>query len=365
MNRSLILNSISKNGKINHFCLTEKWYINKKLENVYKLIFVETLFLDKYNVSLRERIFYIEKDLYEVNKCPHCENKTGFDSSGLIFHKTCGYKECLSKNLSIRMKKLMLDDNIKDKMCEKMIESSIKRGNNIRGKSLTEIHGKDKGERLTSINKLHLNKINKDSDIITKKIFNRKNNGNPWHTTDTISKISSSNIKTHNSEEYRKNRKKTDKLVGKKMSEIMKNKILSGEFTPPITNSWTKWKSFIVIGDVTKKFRSNWEAVFWLLNKNDVEYEKLRIKYEFNNKIKVYIVDFYDEKNKIAYEIKPQSLKENEKNVIKEKYLVEFCKQNNIQYKCISDVWFKENINHVDFKAHPQLKKSFKKFINV
>ena len=39
-----------------------------------------------------------------------------------------------------------------------------------------------------------------------------------------------------------------------------------------------------------------------------------------------------------------------------------FCKQNNIQYKCISDVWFEENINRVDFKTHPQLKKSFKKF---
>ena len=62
MNQSLILNSISKNGKINHFCLTEKWYINKKLENIYKLIFAETSFLDKYNVSLRERIFYIEKN---------------------------------------------------------------------------------------------------------------------------------------------------------------------------------------------------------------------------------------------------------------------------------------------------------------
>jgi hypothetical protein len=62
------------------------------------------------------------------------------------------------------------------------------------------------------------------------------------------------------------------------MSEIMKNKILRGEFTPPITNSWTKWKSFIVIDDVTKKFRSNWDAAFWLLNKNDVEYEKLRKK---------------------------------------------------------------------------------------
>ena len=335
------------------------------MENVYNLIFIETSFLDKYNVSLRERIFYIEKGLCEINKCPHCENKTGFDSSGLVFHKTCGCRGCLSKSLSVRMKKLMSDDNIKSTICEKMIDAAIKRGNDIRGKSLIEIHGKEKGERLTSINKQHLTKINKDPDIITKKIFIRKNNGKPWHTADTISKISLSNVKTHNNKEYRKSKKEIYKSVGKKMSVIMKNKILNGEFTPPITNSWTKWKSFVVVDNVTKKFRSNWDAVFWLLNKDDVKYEKLRIKYEFNNKIKIYIVDFYDEKNKIAYEIKPKSLIENEQNAIKEKYLVEFCKQNNIQYKLISDEWFIQNINRVDFNVHPQLKKSFKKFTNV
>ena len=83
---------------------------------------------------------------------------------------------------------------------------------------------------------------------------------------------------------------------------------------------------------------------------------------------KLSVQDVYvwrDEKNKIAYEIKPKSLIENEQNAIKEKYLVEFCKQNNIQYKLISDEWFIQNINRVDFNVHPQLKKSFKKFTNV
>jgi len=50
MNQSLILNSISKNGKINHFCLTEKWYINKKLKNIWwsfvnKIIYNINVFL--------------------------------------------------------------------------------------------------------------------------------------------------------------------------------------------------------------------------------------------------------------------------------------------------------------------------------
>lgn len=365
MNKSLILNYILKNGKINHFCLNKKWYTNKNIIHIYDLIFTETDFLNKLDsVSLRERIFYIQNNLTEINKCPYCENRTGFDACILKFKKTCGNKKCISENKSEILKKMMSDENYKNERCYEMIAAAIKRGNDIKGKTLIEIHGQELGERLSSINKSNLSKINRDENIINKKIINRKNNGNPWHSNDTISKISISNSKTHNSEEYRNSRKEIDISVGKKMSKIMKEKILNGEFTPPITNSWTHWKSFIKMDDGTiKKFRSNWDAVFWLINKNNVEYEKLRIQYKFNNETKIYIVDFYDEKNNIAYEIKPTSLKCKNQNIEKEKYLIEYCKQHNIGYKCISDDWFMENIKHVNFDIHPQLKKSFKKFI--
>lgn len=114
-------------------------------------------------------------------------------------------------------------------------------------------------------------------------------------------------------EKISKASKNQSKEVRRKQSERMKKKILEGEFTPKITNSWTRWNSEVD----GKKFRSSFDALFFiyknLYRNDDVLYEKLRIGYNFENKNHVYIVDFIDSKEKIAYEIKPESLEETQK----------------------------------------------------
>ena len=146
------------------------------------------------------------------------------------------------------------------------------------------------------------------------------------------------------------------------MSNIMKNKILTGKFTPCVTNTWTKWESYVVFNGNIKKFRSNWEAVFWLLN-TDLDYEKIRIPYKILNDDKIYIVDFSDDINKILYEIKPQSVLNTPKNNAKIKFAKEWCEKNGWRYVIITDEWYKENAKTVDYSINPQLKNSMKKFI--
>ena len=364
-NKDKILASIYDGNSIHHFCLNERWYIKRNLKHIYDLIFKETHFLDMFiNTTLRERIFYIENDLHLIHKCPYCDSKTGFDSCLLKFHRTCGKKECMAKNQSKNLMKLMENEEYKKNRCDAMIAASRENGKKNKGKTLIEIHGVALGNILIIQNRKMLEKINRNPSIIEKKIQTRRNRGIPWHSAETIDKLRESNIKTHNSKEYREKRKPIDKIVAEKMSKLMKLKILNGEFTPCITNSWTHWKSFVCIDGEIKKFRSNWDAVFWLLNKETVEYETLRILYNFDGKERVYIVDFYDKKNKISYEIKPKSLKNNSQNIAKEKSLIKYCQDNGIEYKSISDEWFKKNISRIDFSIHPQLKKSFVRFIN-
>lgn len=99
----------------------------------------------------------------------------------------------------------------------------------------------------------------------------------------------------------------TKQKTAKKNSEIMKGKILSGEFTPKITNTFTHWTAEIEIGDRVRRFRSSWEAVLWYSNQH-WEYETIRIPYvSHNGENKTYIVDFYDPTNKTLIEVKPKS----------------------------------------------------------
>jgi hypothetical protein len=76
----------------------------------------------------------------------------------------------------------------------------------------------------------------------------------------------------------------------------MKQKILSGEFTPNSNNRNTHWESTFN----NNTYRSSWEALYQYFNQ-DAEYEKLRIEYNINNTAKIYIVDFVDHVNKIFW----------------------------------------------------------------
>lgn len=121
-------------------------------------------------------------------------------------------------------------------------------------------------------------------------------------------------------------------------SRIMKAKIANGEFTPTITNSWTQWTAEIEFGGNIKKFRSSWEACFYLSNPH-LEYETIRIKYGEENK--TYIADFYDSQRNILYEIKPKSQWKYKSD--KMQHIINYCFDNGIDF-----VWINEN-NILDF----------------
>ena len=86
-------------------------------------------------------------------------------------------------------------------------------------------------------------------------------------------------------------------------SDIMKAKILSGEFTPNSNNRNTHWESTFD----GKLYRSSWEALYQYFN-HHAEYETLRISYKLDNNEKIYIVDFIDHVNKLVVEVKPKEL---------------------------------------------------------
>lgn len=89
-------------------------------------------------------------------------------------------------------------------------------------------------------------------------------------------------------------------------SRIMKDKIRSGEFTPRITNTWTHWTAVAVVKGETYRFRSSWEACFWICNQH-LSYETLRIPYTKDGERHTYIADFHDSVTNTLYEIKPRS----------------------------------------------------------
>lgn len=138
--------------------------------------------------------------------------------------------------------------------------------------------------------------------------------------------------------------KRTREVVSKKLSIIMRDKIKRGEFTPNITNSWTHWKAYIDLADGSiKKFRSSWEAIFWLSNPH-TEYESIRISYTDNlGNERVYIADFYDITTNTIYELKPKSNWVSSNNKMQQ--IIKYCLDNNIKF-----IWINEDnlLNYID-----------------
>lgn len=135
----------------------------------------------------------------------------------------------------------------------------------------------------------------------------------------------------------------------KKQSKLIKSRILSGEFTPNITNSWTNWTA----ESRGKKFRSSFEALFYtyMIDRDStLEYETIRIPYEYLGESKTYITDFVSQKYKIIFEIKPNSLVNDDKNKIKELYAIEWCITNNYKYKIITENELKVMLKHIKDK---------------
>jgi predicted RNA-binding Zn-ribbon protein involved in translation (DUF1610 family) len=114
-------------------------------------------------------------------------------------------------------------------------------------------------------------------------------------------------------------------------SKIMKSKILDGTFTPNTKNSRTHFQ----IQHDGMSFRSSWECMWYELNKQ-LLYENIRIPYVYNGNSHAYIVDFEDPINKILYEIKPAEHLLDSKFQAKQKAAEEWAKNNEYEYKIIT-----------------------------
>lgn len=146
------------------------------------------------------------------------------------------------------------------------------------------------------------------------------------------------------------------------VSDRMKEKILKGEFTPNTNNRHTHF-------DVTyrgKVFRSSWEAVFYCKYHETYQYEKLRIPYTFDNENHIYIVDFINEQDKIAVEIKPSSILErNSKEQAKLNALKTWCINNEYKLWVVDEndirniVYELNGLEEFDYSTQQKLIKQF------
>lgn len=164
----------------------------------------------------------------------------------------------------------------------------------------------------------------------------------------------------------RHNRSSEDwKKSYEKQSNTIKEKIKRGEFTPCVTNSWANSRCKLNVDGFSKLYRSSWDAAFQILNIK-CEYEKLRIPYisPFDNKEHIYIVDFIDYEDRIVYEIKPTSCKNNSIFKIKEVALIDWCNKNDFGYSIITEEYFQVNayrINYINYDE--KIYKGMKQFL--
>jgi hypothetical protein len=132
--------------------------------------------------------------------------------------------------------------------------------------------------------------------------------------------------------------KQLRELAKEKQSKSIREKIRSGQFTPNITNSWTHWDAKVKINGKIRKFRSSWEACFALCYPN-LKYESLRIPYGH----RIYIGDFYDDKKKILYELKPRATYNAQ--VEKINGVINYCRKNKIKFVWVNEKNISEYID--------------------
>jgi hypothetical protein len=155
------------------------------------------------------------------------------------------------------------------------------------------------------------------------------------HSETTKSKISTSNKKTWTKDKRDKLTKKNRaRGIYKKMSDVMRNKILTGEFTPNTNNRYSNKKLYSELTGLNN-YRSSWEVMFHENNPH-LDYELIRIPYTYDNKERVYIVDFCDQVNKVLYEVKPREFVNQPLNQSKFEAARLWCRENDYAFKIIT-----------------------------
>lgn len=203
----------------------------------------------------------------------------------------------------------------------------------VRSEQLGDDKLRQRGKKITKAKLAH---YSSDKGAITKAIIGAKNSikMKAWYSTNAgLEQIERS--RAHN-------------------SKIMKDKIRNGEFTPCITNTWTHWTATATVNGKLHKFRSSWEACFWICNQH-LSYETLRIQYEKNGKRYTYIADFYDTGTNTLYEIKPRSSFNDQ--IDKMTCIIENCIKVGINFVWINEdnIWSWIDESMIDEVNKPQL----------
>lgn len=152
----------------------------------------------------------------------------------------------------------------------------------------------------------------------------------------------------HQSEELAERARQLGKDKASKISETKAKKWAAGEYEH-IKHSFAKGKYFFQKAGKEVWYRSSWELAFmkYLDSKDDViscDYECVQIPYyDTSNNKRHYIPDFFVEyqDRKELIEVKPHVRKKSESNKRKFEAAREYCKQNNIKFKVISERYLK------------------------
>jgi len=195
------------------------------------------------------------------------------------------------------------------------------------------------GNKQCSNNIAYRNSLNRDiSYLQTEEAKQKRVKSRSWYrpSKETKAKIIESNKKTWTPEkklqQVEKNRAEG---VYERFSKKIKQKILAGEYTPKTQNRLTHKRLTSELTGINK-YRSNWEVKFHEANPH-LLYEYLRIPYFFKGIERVYIVDFWDESNRLAIEVKPFSMTEFAQNRAKEIALELWCSSNNASCKIVTE----------------------------
>ena len=234
---------------------------------------------------------------------------------------------------------------------------------------------------------INLNRKNKE-DILKKIYKNKFDEYNKKYYPEffSICTICNKEYKRHNI--YRINKHKSEKTCSlacyrknfksymtperkEKQSNSMKDIIQKGLFTPNVFNSNTRKNIELKNGSFIIKFRSSWELLFYIMN-DCYEYEKLRIPYIYDKKERIYLVDFINDRDKIAIEIKPKNKKNDIKNKLKNDSLIKWCEINNYEMHTVTEEdlkkydyeLFKEKVKNNQYLIDDKIIERINKLIN-
>jgi hypothetical protein len=317
------------------------WYRKHNCLDLREYILKQTSFLDNEIVTFHERMLYFKLDLHTKNLCKICLiNKTNIIFGTATFCNVCSSIQCKSTWRSMQSK--LIHQNLSD---EQKRAKNQKISNSNKG-TLDEKFSKEKADLIRKHQSEAQTGKKQSQEQQNKRIATRRKNNPVWHTQETKDQISITNKITAANEEFKKKHAEICAKSSIKISNTMKLKIQNGEFTPNITNSWTHFTAYIVQNKQTHKFRSSWEAVYWYLNQH-LLYEKIRILYTVNNEQHNFIVDFYDEQNKLIIEIKPKSNMKLQREEAKFQAAFQWAKEHNHTFIIINDDWFKSHSNEI------------------